>query len=334
MSSPPTRLITPVPASPSGGLGRGLAGILDDSRLHQRHDRPGLQQLLGRTPSLSPPRVRQFVADTAAGFIAEGFDAEAVVLARRESHDRHTLVSSRIPPSWDDSSAITFELFGQLWRLLDRSVPPGPWAEQISLAGHHGWMGRQPSVNGDLVAAVVRTRPFSDEEETTLSRVIRSVAVAIGPNEPILPPGTRLSVSVEPEGAGWRAEVSLAGARGDLDRRTRGSGDHEPDPRPDQGARQGAGESGASDGVRRRGTACDPRRELAVARAAAQLCGVPCHVAFAGRTSLEDSTVTIVVVNDRDGSPLLGLSMSEHDSCSGPAEAVLAAMAAVGDLAL
>ncbi len=293
MSRTATSTLAPTP----GGLGRGLAGILDDSRRPRRDNGPGLEQLLGRQSALSPPRVRQFVTETALGAIAEGFDADAVVIVRRESHGQPMVVSSRIPPSWEESSGLTFELFGQLWQLLD-SADDRAVAERIVLGSDHGWIGRQGSVNGVLAAGVVRSRPFSSAEEATLGRVIRSVAVAVGTDGPALAPGTRLSATVEPERDGWRAEVVVTGD------------DHR---------------------ERLRSVARGSRSELAVARAAAELCGAPCEVAFAGRTELDRAVVTIVVLNDQLNSPLLGLSVSDIDDPAGPAEAVLAAMAAVGD---
>jgi hypothetical protein len=265
---------------------------LGESRTQRRNDGSGLQQLLGRNPSATPPRVRQFVTDTALAVIAEGFDAEAVVIARRERADRPPEVSCRIPPSWVESSGWTFELFGQLYRLLEATDPSRTRRQRIAVGDRHGWIGRQESKAGDLVAAVVRSRPFTESEQATLSRVVRSVAVAIGSNGTGVPRGTDLRVTVAESGAGWEAEVVLS-----CDGRPAG-----------------------------RGSAVGPTSELAVARAAAGLCSVPCEVAFAGRTKLDQMVVSIVVVNDQQGSPLLGLSVSSDDGATGPAEALLSAM--------
>ena len=82
------------------------------------------------------------MVDTALAVIAEGFDADAVVLVRREDPNRPPVVSSRIPPSWDEASGFTFELFGQLWRLLEApesapDAPPGPGGQDgLTLQPH------------------------------------------------------------------------------------------------------------------------------------------------------------------------------------------------------
>ncbi|MDH4363129.1 MAG: hypothetical protein OEY70_03440 [Acidimicrobiia bacterium] len=300
--------------TPTGGsLGRGLSGILDQAAVPARAG-AGLRHLLGPVPSVTPPRVRQFVVDTALAVIAEGFEADAVVFVRREEPDRPPVVSTRIPPSWDEASEFTFELFGQLWRLLQAPgapeipevAPTGPGCPEgtdptagtsIRVGPHHGWISRRRSDAGDLVAAVVRTRPFSPAEQATLNRVVRSVTVAVGDRP--LAIRRRLSASVTAEGDGWRAEVAVAAA--------------------------GRAAPGCA------GYATGPRPELAAARAAAHLGRPPYSVAFAGCTRLDQAVVTIVVVNAPDGSPLLGLAVSDDDGPLGPAEAVLSAMAAVGD---
>ncbi len=127
--------------------------------------------------------------------------------------------------------------------------------------------------------------------------MVRSVTVAVGDRP--LGIRRRLSASVTAEGEGWRAEVGVASA--------------------------GRAAPGCT------GYATGPRPELAVARAAAHLGRPPYGVAFAGCTRLDQAVVTIVVVNAPDSSPLLGLAVSDDDGPLGPAEAVLSAMAAVGD---
>ncbi len=300
----------PAPLGSAGGLGRGLSGILDEAAAMPDRAGAGLRQLLGPTAAVTPPRVRQFVVDTALAVIAEGFDADAVVVVRREDPERPPMVSSRIPPSWDEASGFTFELFGQLWRLLEAPGPEPPGTGQkaagdseaacslMRVGPHHGWMSRHRSDAGDLVAAELRTRPFSPAEQATLTRVVRSVTVAVGDR----PLGIRhrLSASVAVDGDGWRAEVGVAAA--------------------------GRAAPGCT------GYATGPRPELALARAAAHLGRPPYGGAFAGCTRLDQAVVTIVVVNAPDSSPVLGLSVShDGDGPLGPAEAVLSAMAAVGD---
>ncbi len=290
-----------------GGLGRGLSGILDRAASPDRAG-AGLLRLLGPAPAITPPRFRQFVVDTALAVIAERFEADAVVLVRREDPHRPPVVSSRMPPSWDEGSGFTFELFGQLWRLLEdpdtasdsrpgHAGRDGTVCSSIRVGPHYGWISRHRSDAGDLVVAVVRGRPFSPAERATLDRVVRSVTMAVGDRP--LAIRRRLSASVVPDGDGWRAEVGVAAA-----------------------GRVAPGCTGYATG---------PRPELAVARAAAHLGRPPYNVAFAGCTRLDQAVVTVVVVNTADGSPLLGLAVSGDDGPLGPAEAVLSAMAAVGD---
>ncbi|MEL7158086.1 MAG: hypothetical protein AAFN30_16025, partial [Actinomycetota bacterium] len=124
-------------ASRPKGLGRNLAGILDDTIPSRRAGAgSGLGQLLGGPSATTPPRVREFVTETALAAIADGFGAEAVAIARVDGAD-DAVVSSRLPPSWDESSSLTFELYGQLWGLLERrgrltestvAAPSATWA--------------------------------------------------------------------------------------------------------------------------------------------------------------------------------------------------------------
>jgi hypothetical protein len=70
--------------------------------------------------------------------------------------------------------------------------------------------------------------------------------------------------------------------------------------------------------------------ELAVARSAAKLCRGSVEVSFAGRTELEGTAVTIVVVNDEHDAPFLGLAITGPDEETGPVEAVFSAVGALG----
>ncbi|MCP4223503.1 MAG: hypothetical protein GY773_09200, partial [Actinomycetia bacterium] len=213
-----------------GGLGRGLAGILDHAGTHlPRTTRPGLQQLLGRDVSVTPPRVRQFVTDTALGVIAEGFGAEAVAIARLDETGQ-PVVSSRLPPSWEESSSMTFELYGQLWGLLEhggtprrgheagqsrRLRPPSATSShrEIRLGRFPTWIGWQATANGELAAAVVRSESFSQAEQATLARLIRSVAVAIGTTRSSLLTDAGLAATTQHRDGRWRAEA-VVDARG------------------------------------------------------------------------------------------------------------------------
>ncbi len=245
------------------------------------------------------------MTDTALGAIAEGFGAEAVAIARVDGAD-NPVISSRLPPSWEESSSLTFELHGQLWGLLERkgrlagepaSSPTADAARhQVRLGDRHTWLGWQATASGDLAAAVVRTRPFDEAEQATLARLVRSVAFAIGARPSTRPVDADVSVELRPvsEGERWRAEaVVVAG------------------------------------GKRRRAIAEGEDRALAVARAAAKLCRVPAEVSFAGRTELDGASVTLVVVHDRNHAPFLGLAVTDPDRAEAPAEAVFSAVSAM-----
>jgi hypothetical protein len=294
------------PARAVGGLGRGLAGILGDVQPPLASRRRGLQQLLGRGFERSLSRIRQFVTDTALAAIAEGFEAEAVVIARRDGIGLPAVVSSRIPPSWEEAPSLTFELFGQLWRMLDdaaseRTLPAagvrrssGMVGRGVSIGNHEVWLGCQETVEGFLVAAVARCRPFTIDEDVVLARLVRSVAVAVGGEGPVLPEGSIRSLEVLGR-SDW-SEVDLC-----LE----------------------------LDGRRRRSRATGPTPELAVARAAAACCRPRCEVTFAGRTRLDDAEVTVVVVDDGAASPLLGIAVTSPGDEAGPVEAVVSAVSVV-----
>jgi hypothetical protein len=258
--------------------------------------------------------VRDFVIETALGAIADGFDAEAVVIARRDGAGQLAVVSSRIPPSWEEATSLTFELFGMLWYWLDHAsyayADPARWLREpggepgllgeagpLGEGGRHLWIGCQPVAGGHLAAAVVRGTPYSEVEQVALSRLVRSVAAALGGEVSALPPGASVTVSGdggEPGGADGEdrsVEVCVE-----------------------------------VDGRRRRAAASAPSPELAAARAAAGLCDAAYEVTFAGQTELDGSRVTIVLVDDGRGSPFLGLAISDRGDLAGAAEAVFSAV--------
>ncbi len=294
-----------------GGLGRGLAGILDRSGAHlPRTTRPGLQQLLGPDVTVTQPRVRKFVTDTALSVIAEGFGAEAVAIARLDETGQ-PVVSSRLPPSWEESSSMTFELYGQLWGLLEQGGAPdraheagqsrrprGPRAisthREIRLGQLPTWIGWQATASGELAAAVVRGESFSPAEQETLARLIRSVAVAIGTTRSSLPSDAGVTATTQHRDGRWRAEA-IVDARG----------------------------------KRRRAFAEADGRELAIAKAAAKLCRIPVEVSFAGRTEVDGTAVTIVVVTDSCDAPFLGLAVTDPEEATGAVQAVFSAVGAM-----
>ncbi|MEM9131109.1 MAG: hypothetical protein AAF962_20130 [Actinomycetota bacterium] len=298
-------------ATRPNGLGRNLAGILDSTRpLAVDRNDGGLGRLLGGPAAPTPPRLREFVTETALAAIAEGFGAEAVAIARVDGAD-DAVISSRLPPSWDESSSLTFELHGQLWGLLERRgrlvsttavaavgsrviEEPRETSHELLLGGRPTWLGWQSTAAGDLAAAVVRATPFSDAERTALGRLVRTVAVAIGGRRATPVPSADISVVVTAKEDRWRAEAIVV-----------------------------------TDGKRRRAIAEAEDQELAVARAAAKFCRVPAEVGFAGRTELDGVSVTLVVVNDKHNAPFLGLSVSEPGRVEATAEAVFSAVSAM-----
>jgi hypothetical protein len=296
-----------------------LARILNRSGSSRSGESPGgLEHLLGRGLPSTSRLVRDFVVETALSAIADGFDAEAVVIARRDGSGQLAVVSSRIPPSWSEATSLTFELFGMLWYWLDHASyaypghtgpDRGPDGEAGPLGGGRQlWIGCQPLAAGHLAAAVVRGTPFTEVEQSTLNRLVRSVAVALGGETGSLPPGS--SVSVTGDAGPGRSDVPRLsdGADGE------GAAGHRVEVCLDAG------------GDRRRAASTAPTAELAAARAAARLCDASYEVTFAGQTEIDGSSVTIVLVDDGRGSAFLGLAVSERGDLAGAAEAVFSAV--------
>jgi len=220
--------------------------------------------------------------------IADGFGSEAVVIARRDCVGEPPIVSSRVPPSWADSSGTTFELFGKLWSILEGGEIP----DSSRIGSSYVWLGCQTVGGRRLVAAVTRNHPFTDNEAQVLHRLIRSVAMAAGDDAPANPVGNVVSLEVDTTNQGWRSDLWLE-----------------------------------ISGARHRGWATAETPELSVAKAAASACGIESGVTFAGCTQLEGVWVNLVVVNDGDQNPLVGFAVSPPGDHSGMADAVLSAIA-------
>ncbi len=267
------------------GLGKGLAGILDDALSYQRA--PEVSTLLGVR---NTPEVRRLATELALTALAEGFQADGVVVVSRSGPGRSATVASKLPEGWSGLDGEGFELAGRLWAALDDVDFD---FAQTSLDGRQMLICRQDSSQGPIAAAIVRSRPFDQDDERLVARLVRSVSLAVnGASE--VPGGASIRVLVKAGGDGVLADVRLVGP---------------------------------SD--RRHAAAVGPDEVAAVAAAAAELCDVSLDVVFAGRTRIQNQDVTIVVVTDGSG-PLFGLAVTDPSSDSGAVQAVFEAARAAG----
>ncbi|MFV0257041.1 MAG: hypothetical protein ACK5PP_01140 [Acidimicrobiales bacterium] len=237
--------------------------------------------------------------------IADSFGAEAAVIARRDAAAPAS-VALRVPPSWGETPELAFEVYGRLWRLLDDvavagaaqgPVPGGNRRQELGRIGRYQvWFGAQQASGSHLAAAVARSHPFTTEETATLTRLVRSVAVAVGSERTPFDRGIVTRLVAEPPDRSPFPGVAVVQLT-----RTR-------------------------HGRARSAEARAATVELATAMAAASACGHDGLVRFAGRTELDGSLVTLVLMSDRSGSPLLGLAVSAVDDELGPVEAVWSAV--------
>jgi hypothetical protein len=269
-----------------------------------------VSQLLGLSgPRLSP--VRRLVADLAVGTLVELARADAAVVAHRS--DRGVLsLAALTPEGLGLGHPLGLEAAGRLWVALDRAAteagteaePHGPPTEagpgrllardEVHAAGdHHLWLAHSQVPDGTLAAVLLRRRPYEPAERALLARLVTSVAVAVTGAGVPLPAGTHLRTLAEASDRAVRAEV-LVSLRG----------------------RQLRGAARAGDAV------------TAAARATAALFDDDLEVRFAGQTPFDDAVVTVVVVV-RHRSPVLGLAVTPAGSTTGPAEAVLSAVASL-----
>ena len=291
-----SRDVTGPGGPPEGGiavrsrLGRDLSEILDGAR-QPSPSGGGLHHLFG-TPRTPTPGIRRFMVDVASAAIGDVFGAEAVVLARRDDRTAIPVVSARLPPSWDDSSGLKFELFGRLWPILDdgRST-----SEASELASGSAWFGCHRSDRGQLAAALVRPEPLTTADCVALARVVRSVAGAVGDEPAGLPPGTQLDITRSDNGpsGGVRADLALRGRGGE-----------------------------------RRASADGATEALAVARAALVVADGTGSIdaTFAGTAGIDGATVAIVVLERPGDAPSIGLVVSATDPAEAVASAVFSAM--------
>ena len=271
------------------GLGRGLAGILGDAL--STAPGSGVSELLGGERARQSPVVRELVTQLALRSIAEGFDADGVILVRRDAEGELAAVTSQLPSSWDGFDTISFEVSGRLWHKLEAS---NHGFEQIVLGHNSVLLCHDATLGGSIAAAVVRSTAFDSDECQTVADLVRSIGTALSGDD-VLPTDRSVRVLTQESGDGVLADVRLTGA-----------------------------------GDRRHAASVAETSQLAVARAASELCDEQLVVEFAGDTVVDGFLVTIVVVKRHDGGPLFGLSVTDPGATNGPAIAVFSAASVIG----
>ncbi|MDA3040198.1 MAG: hypothetical protein O3C27_11870 [Actinomycetota bacterium] len=293
------------------GLGKGLAGILGDALAYDRA--PEVSQLLRVSGVRRHPEMRRLVSELALGSMAEGFGAQSAVLVSRDGDGRLSSVAARLAPNWNLLDPVSFETVGRLYQALVEE--PGPntsgnscrlSSEQFTLEGASILVCRSSSGSVVTATAIVRREAFSDNEEATIGRIVRSVAIALrGETDARLL--QRLTVELATPLVSSQDDQSVAHVTLTHD-----------------------GSSPVREGL-----AEDPDPVSAVAIAAARACSDSLAVTFVGQIRFQDGpsahVVTVVVLRDRNG-PLFGLSITDPTSQTGPAEAVLNAAGVTGSL--
>lgn len=318
-----------------GGLGRGLARILNDSQAPE--DSPavndsGLLQLVGGESLARSGRIRQFVVDAALETVGEAFGLDGIVLATcnqsagtelDERFPSPTFLAASLPENWSRDSQRLFEIYGHLWRVLrhdDRSPAlPGemkaPSADgeagqwQVSVGSQWAWLSRADDDEEPIAVIAIRDAAFSAAEADALATVVASVVAACSES------GSKLSAR-QSIAAGTTATVKSDG----VDMLAEVVADWHLGPVGDNACRPGR-----RNGV---GRAQDPI--TAVARAAAKACRPRCEVAFAGASRVDDAEVFIVMIRDADGGLRLGFAVARPGQYVGAAEAVFTAATPTG----
>ncbi len=243
--------------------------------------------------------------------MAEGFGAQSVVLVSKDPDGRLSSVATRLATSWHLLDPVAFETVGRLYQALaepdDGDIsdhPCGLSSEQVSLDGASLLVCRSSSGSLVTATAILRGVPFDANEQATIGRILRSVAVALqGETDTVLL--QRLSVELATPRTSAPGDHSVAHVR-----------------------LAGDGQTAVREGLAEHEDAV-----TAVAAAAARACADWLEVTFAGQTRFQDGpsthVVTVVVLQDGNG-PLLGLSVTEPASTTGPAEAVLNAAGVIG----
>ncbi len=271
-----------------GGLGRGLAGIIGDTLSQAAGS--GVNELLGVEKVLRSPEVRELVTQLALQAVVDGFDADGVVLVRRDGGEMAALTCD-LGPSWNGFDARSFEVSGRLWAQLNQTVSS---YDQQSFGDCHVLFCNQASADSAMAAAVVRSTPFLEAEAGRVADLVRSVGAALA--KPVgIPAGHSMRALTKDTTDGVLADIRLS-----------------------------AGDD------KRHAASVASTPQMALACAAAELCDDQLSVGFAGDTLVEGNNIDLVVLNRRSGGPLFGLAVTEPTAKTGPAEAVFAAAAAVG----
>ncbi len=356
----PTRSASPATASRRqlGGLGRGLAGILEDDGPTDRSGPDGgpagLNQLLGPQVATRVD-VRSFVVETALAAIAEAFGAHGVVMASQQrnpstpsGHYRYRSASRqgdhsqsgngetserpfsppsptmalRLPPSWGPSSPALFAVYGHLWEMLT--------AEQHYCSGcgtsDQPLDYRQEQVDSHW-AWFCR---IEDQSVSVAAALVRLTPFDQAESDALARSMAAVVTAVSPpdpdraEARDLRtkvaAGVSLSADVGAGDPANAISAEVSVDD-----PAVPAGTAGALASVTATGRG--PDIETAVARAAANACHPQCQVRFAGSSDVDGQTISVVIVSDSEGAPRLGVSIRPVGDYTGVAEAVFLAAA-------
>jgi hypothetical protein len=272
----------------NSGLGRGLRGILGDAA-NESHSRE-VSELLGSSSQRNSPEIRRLIAELAVDAISNGFDAEGVMMARIDANGGVSALQTRLASTWSPSDPLGFEVNGRLWETLRR---PSHEPTQVVIGRWSVLFCRQAVGSTVVAAAVLRARPFDNEEQAQLDLLIRSAARATEV-ESLIPDSTSLRVLVTPSEDRFLADVRLVDGQS-----------------------------------RRHGAAVGSTEDAAVAHAAVELCDLPMDVRFAGSTLVDGAHVSIVVLEGEVGT-VFGLAVTARLSSAGLVEATFAAAASAG----
>lgn len=312
--------------------------------------RSGLLQLVGGEVTTGPDRIRDVVVDAALSAMMAGFGLDGVVLvaqapsATASAGDDQspafdpTFLAAKLPPSWSADSQLLFEMYGNLWWLLQdpeelgfgagASPDKGPdisggarqalgtvantqqW--QIPLGQNWLWMCRMLDGDDVVAAVAIRQDRFQTAEADTLSSLVNATVIACSNSEARLASrqriidGTRTTLKLD-------GDDILAEVVAEWHRPVEGKGKR----------RRGADKSGDA---RRIGAARAADAPTAVAKAAAKACRPRCEVTFAGSSEVDEhSEVSIVMIDGPEHGLRMGFAVRQKGDKGGAAEAVFTA---------